>query len=95
MKYKLYLDTEGYLIGFEHTGTVEDLYIFDPNKIMTNYLNCYKPIGNEIVLDSVKYEKVKQQEREEESKPTQQEKLEAQVLYTALMTDTMLESEDE
>lgn len=95
MKYKLILDENNYLEGFVHTNSSEDKYELNPQSMQLDYLNCYHLVEDEVVFDEEKYNKVKEEEEKEKQKPTFEEKIEAQVLYTALMTDTMLDEEEE
>lgn len=88
MKYNVEFEN-GYVKSFvkDENGAFE----FDATKLKLEYLNCYKASGTTLILDEDKYQRVLEQEEAERQKPTQMETIEAQVLYTALMTDTMLE----
>ena len=84
IKYKLYFDEEGYLTGYEHTGTEDDVYEIDFNTFNGGYLTCYKLINDELVLDEEKA-------RKQDITPSWEETIDAQLSYTAMMTDTLLE----
>lgn len=99
MKYTIELNENKYVSGIIHYGDERDYY--DDDYIFNTFykdghrVNCYHLLNNEYLLDEIKEQEEIQKEREEAKKPTTQEKIEAQVLYTALMTDTMLEEEYE
>lgn len=95
MKYTLLLDEERYIHGIQHTGTSTDIYELDIAAMNIGYMDCYKVINDEVVFDEIKYQHLKYDEEEAKKKPTFEERIEAQVLYTALMTDTMLEEEEQ
>lgn len=54
MFYKLNLDKNKYLTGFIHTGTEEDTFELNPSEMNLEYLNCYKLVDDEIILDEEK-----------------------------------------
>lgn len=96
MLYTLNLDNENYVLSVAHTKN--DNVELDLTKIELQYLNAYQFINNKLVLDKEKRAEIIKEEEErkrQEELPTFEEKIEAQVLYTALMTDTLLESEEE
>lgn len=117
MKYKIYLDENDYLTGFEHTGTEADTFELDPTAMSLDYLNCYHLVDGSLWFDEEKYEEVvkEQEEEEKHSKEISEQtlrlaelfvtnginaddfldRLDAQVLYTSLMTDTLLPEEDD
>lgn len=49
----------------------------------------------EFVVDEDRKAEIEEAERKEALKPTDQDRLEAQTMYTALMTDTLLPEEEE
>lgn len=65
MKYKLILDKNNYLIGFEKSYS-EDGYELNPTEMKLDYLNCYKVSGNALVLDEEKYNALIDTESKEE-----------------------------
>lgn len=90
--YTLNLDKNNYVLSI--ANTTNDNIELDLSTIDLNYLNAYQYLDGELVLDETKKAELVEEEKkreEEEKKPTQLETIEAQVLYTALMTDTMLE----
>ena len=74
---------EGYLTGIEHTGTDEDTYEIDFEVFDNQYLTCYKLIDDVLVLDEEKARKL-------DNTPSWDETVDAQLAYTAMMTDTLL-----
>lgn len=93
MKYKITTDKDKFVKSISHTGTSEDIFELNLNKLNLNYLGCYKVVKNGLVFDMDKYDEVKKAEEDEKKKPSELEKLEAQCLYTAMMTDTLLGGE--
>lgn len=91
--YKCTFDEEDYLLGFEAQDGRPNTYRFDGSTLELDYINAYHVVEGEIVLDEVKKQQIIDEREEEAKKPTAMEKLEAQVLYTAVSTDTMLEEE--
>ena len=92
MLYTLNLDKNNYVLSIAHTPN--DNIELDLSSIDLTYLNAYQYLYGKLVLDETKKAKIVEEEnkrKEESKKPTQLETIEAQVLYTALMTDTMLE----
>lgn len=84
MKYALNLDTDNRILsacvcleGFEYKNIVDEL----PNNDITDY----KYIDGEYVYDPLPVPE------KPEEKPSQLDIIEAQVTYTAMMTDTLLE----
>ena len=97
MKYEIQLDENNYVSGVVHNGDERDIYddefIFNTFYKDGHRVNCYHLVDGEYILDEVKEREEIAKEQEEAKKPSQLETIEAQVLYTALMTDTMLEEE--
>ena len=91
MKYKINVDENNYLTSFMHMANEEDIYELKPTEMNLEYLSCYKLVNDEVVFDEEKYKRTLKEQEAEKQKPTPLETIEAQVLYTALMTDTMLE----
>lgn len=88
-KYTLNLDTNNYVLSIAHTSN--DNIELDLLQVDLRYLNAYKFIDGKIVLDGTKKQAIIEAENAREETPTQLDRIEAQVLYTALMTDTTLE----
>lgn len=91
MKYKLYLDEENYLSGFAHTNTEQDTFEMNANLMNIDYLTCYQLVDGSLVWDENKYQTIKAEEQAKALEPTWEERIDAQVLYTALLTDSLLE----
>lgn len=97
-RYEIYLDENDWMTGFCHTADPErDLYEFDGAEVIQHEINAYHVVAGKVVLDTVReaeiIEERRRKEEEEARKPTWQESIESQVVYTALMTDTLLEEE--
>lgn len=54
----------------------------------------YKLVNNDFVIDEQKKAEIIAKREEEAKKPTWQETIEAQTFYTAMMTDTLIDSEE-
>lgn len=91
MLYNVKTDKDLYITSFEHTNSSLDTVLLEPSSMDLLHLNCYKLIKGSVILDSEKLARV----LEEEQKPTELETISAQVLYTAVMTDTLIEKEGE
>lgn len=95
-KYEIYLDDNGYMTGFCHTADeTKDIYEFDGAEVIQHEMNAYHVVDGEVVLDTEREAQIiadREAEEEERAKqPTWQESIESQVVYTAMMTDTLLE----
>lgn len=92
MKYEISLDDENYVTSCCHTGTDRDIYEFDAER---HEFNAFHLVGNEVILDEEREARIiaekEAAEKERAKIPTWQENIEAQVVYTAMMTDTLLE----
>lgn len=100
-KYKIFNDELGYVNGF--SAVLED--DFDYYGQMADFPNAcegwtkFVP-GNEagtgeFVEDLERKAEIEEEKRKEALKPTDQDRLEAQTMYTALMTDTLLPDEED
>lgn len=58
MKYELILDENNYLIGFSHTETEKDIYEINTSEMNLDFINCYKLVNDEIILDEEKYNRL-------------------------------------
>ena len=96
MKYKIIVDSNNYITSYYNNGSGDETFEFDFTTIDTNHLNCYKFVNNTISLDENKYnETIAKEEEDAKKQEKENQKLEAQILYTAVCTDTLLESEVE
>lgn len=92
MLYTLNLDKNNYVLSIAHTKN--DNVELNLSNIDLKYLHAYRYVDESLVLDKTKKAELidEEKKREEESKkPTMLETIEAQMIYTALMTDTILE----
>ena len=87
-RYNLELDNEGYVISI--TLNKNGAYELDALSMNLQRLNCYKLVDSVLVFDEEKLAKLITEEEEEAKLPTWQEEIEAQVLYTALITDSLV-----
>lgn len=87
-KYDLIVDNEGYVISM--TLNKNGNYILNPLRMNLQRLDCYKLVDNVLIFDDEKLAKLVAEEEEEAKLPTWQEEIEAQVLYTALVTDSLV-----
>lgn len=87
MKYEILTDKDNNIMSAYETETNMQSTIIELDSIDYDKILSSKLINGEIVLDEEKY----QDYLKRKESPTQTETIEAQVLYTALMTDTMLE----
>ena len=74
---------------------IEDLPFDELNDVHFN-LEAYQYIDGKLVRDEEKYAALQEQRLSEknrnENKPSQLDRIEAQITYTAMMTDTLLEA---
>ena len=89
MKYEIQTDKDNNIVSYypvdnEVSNTFLELENIDDEK-----MHYSKLVDGKIILDEEKYQEYLRQRE----LPTQLETIEAQTLYTALMTDTMLEEE--
>ena len=87
-KYDLKLDSEGYVNSISANKNGE--YELNPLSLNIERLNCYRLVNNKLVFDDEKLAKLVAEEEEKAKLPTWQEEIEAQVLYTALVTDSLV-----
>lgn len=97
MKYEIQLDENNYVSAIVHNGDekgiYDDKFIFNTFYKDSHRINCYHLVDGEYILDEAKEQEEIAKEQEEAKKPSQMETIEAQVLYTALITDSMLKEE--
>lgn len=92
MLYTLNLSKNNYVLSIAHTKN--DNVELNLSNIDLKYLHAYQYVDGCLILDKTKKAELidEEKKREEEAKkPTHLETIEAQVIYTALMTDTILE----
>lgn len=90
--YTVNLDKDNFILSISHTKN--DNVNLNLEEIDLHYLNAYQLISGKAVLnEEKKAELIKEEEEQKrrEEEPTREDKLEAQTLYTAMMTDTLLE----
>lgn len=91
VKYTLFLDRNNYVTSIGHSKN--DNIELNLTDIDLNYISAYRYINNELILDEDKKQQLIDEEEAEKHIPTDFEKLEAQVMYTAMITDTLLDEE--
>ena len=91
IRYKIITNTDGYVDSFY--DVVGDEYDYEGQ--MSDYPEVtegwYIFINNEFIIDENKKAEILEERRKEAEKPTQLDIVEAQIIYTAMMTDTLLE----
>lgn len=87
-KYTLNLGANNYVLSISHTSN--DNVELDLSQVDARYLNAYQLVNGKLALDEAKKQTIIEAEKAREKTPTQIDRIEAQVLYTALMTDTIL-----
>lgn len=94
-KYVIETNTDGYVTGFY---AVLDDEKYDYEGQMADFPEATegwcKFENNTFVVDEVKKAEIIAEREKEAQKPTWQETTEAQVIYTAMMTDTLIEPEE-
>lgn len=94
MKYEVYFDDK-YINGFFHTGNpLRDIYELSNEILESEFKNCWYLEDGVFLFDEDKKRQIIFEREEEAKKPTTQDIIEAQVTYTALMTDTLLPEEE-
>lgn len=90
-KYILERNDDNYIVGFN--TVISGNYDFEGQ--MADYPEACegwcKLENNQIVVDEEKKAEIIEERRRKEEEPTDLERLEAQVFYTAMETDTLLE----
>lgn len=93
-KYKINVDENGYVNGF--WAVLDDDY--DYYGQMADYPDACegwtKFENGEFIVDENKKAEIEAKKQTEALRPSDQDRLEAQALYTALMTDTLLPEEE-
>ena len=90
--YKLALNADGYIIGYQSVpiGTEYDYYgQMSQHQEATH--GWTKFIDGKFVADEAKKAEILAEEQRKAEAPTWEERIDAQVLYTALLTDSLLE----
>lgn len=94
-RYKILTNEEGYVNGFY--AVLDDNY--DYYGQMADYPEAcegwVKFENGEFIVDEDKKAEIIAEREAEALRPTDQDRLEAQAMYTALMTDTLLPDEEE
>ena len=91
MLYTVNLDNDNFILSVAHTSN--DNTELDLESMELDFLNAYQLINGQCVLNQEKKEEIIAEREAEEKVPTWNETIEAQVLYTAMITDTLLEEE--
>ena len=93
-------ESEGYVVGF--MATLDDEYDFygqmalypEATEGWTQFIRDESETGGTFVIDEEKKAEIIAEREAEAKKPTEMDNLEAQVLWTALMTDTLIEENE-
>lgn len=92
--YTVNLDKDNFILSISHTKN--DNVNLNLDEMDLHYLNAYQLISGKAVLnEEKKAELIKEEEEQKkrEEEPTDIERLEAQILWTAMETDTLLEEQ--
>ena len=90
--YKFMKNADGYIIGFQTVpiGTNYD-YFGQMSQYPEATHGWTKFINGEFIIDETKKAEILAEEQRKAEEPTWEERIDAQVLYTALLTDSLLE----
>lgn len=90
--YKLTLNADGYIIGYQSVPVGTD---YDYYGQMSQYPEAThgwtKFTAGKFVADEAKKAEILAEEQKKAEEPTWEERIDAQLLYTALLTDSLLE----
>ena len=89
MLYTVNLDNDNFILSVAHTSN--DNTELDLESMELDYLEAYQLINGQPVLNEQKKAEIIAEREQEEKTPTWNEMIEAQMLFTAMMTDTLLE----
>lgn len=99
--YKMYEDEQGYINGFAAVleGEEYDFYgqmslFMDATEGWFKFVKDESECGGYFEVDEAKKAEIIAQREAEAKKPTAQDQLEAQIAWTALLTDTLLPEEE-
>ena len=90
--YKFMVNADGYIIGYQSVpaGTEYD-YFGQMSQVPDAIRGWTKFIDGQFVADEAKKAEILAEEQKKAEEPTWEERIDAQVLYTALLTDSLLE----
>ena len=90
--YKFMKNADGYIIGYQSVpiGTNYD-YFGQMSQYPEATHGWTKFIDGEFVADEIKKAEILAEEQRKAEEPTWEERIDAQVLYTALLTNSLLE----
>ena len=90
--YKFMVNTDGYIIGFQTVPIGTDYDFFGQMAQHPEATHGWtRFIDGQFVEDEAKKAEILAEEQRKAEEPTWQERIDAQVLYTALLTDSLLE----
>lgn len=90
--YKLAVNADGYIIGYQSVpaGTEYD-YFGQMSQVPDAIRGWTKFTDGKFVADEAKKAEILAEEQKKAEEPTWEERIDAQVLYTALLTNSLLE----
>ena len=91
--YKFFLGDDNYIRGFYIASKNDHEFYGDINAYPDIIEGWYKLQDGQITLDEDKKAEIIAEREAEAKKPTWQETIESQVYYTALLTDTIIDTE--
>lgn len=89
-RYYLNLDSEGWLLSVSTIGSGTYITSLDEFDLSGYRISAHRWNGTTLVFDEEKYAEL-EEEYTVQPQPTALDRLSAQVYYTAMMTDTLLE----
>ena len=90
--YKFVVDADGCIIGYQSVpnGSEYDFY-GQMSQVPDAIRGWTKFINGEFIIDEARKTEILAEEQRKAEEPTWEERIDAQVLYTALITDSLLE----
>ena len=97
--YQIFINDGGYVSGFsvipddklENKDEYEYIYYGQMGDYPDIKRGWYKYINGEFIVDEAEKRRIIERERERALEPTRTDKIESQLFYTALVTDTLIE----
>ena len=90
--YKFSKNAEGYITGFYAVPNGQDFDYYGQMSQFGDVTHGWtKFIDGEFIVDEAKKSEILEEEKRQAEAPTWEERIDAQVLYTALLTDSLLE----
>lgn len=91
MLYTVNLDKDNFILSVAHTKN--DNIQLDLESLELDYLSAYQLLDGQPILNQERKEEIIAEREAQALIPTWEERAEAQFMYTAMMTDTLLPEE--